>query len=159
MFGSLVARHRRVAYLLTLLTAIVVVACGAAPYRVAASGPIGYSADVDPSVTRVAVVVTITNVSGDDLAVAPTDFLVRDVAHHVYPADPAAAVADARVVRLAVASGGASQSIGPLPTITLRGNDVLSGFLIFDLPVGVQPVELVWRQSDSDDVIPLSAAH
>ena len=40
----------------------------------------------------------------------------------------------------------------PLPTVTLRGNDTISGFVVFDVPAGVWPVELVWRQSDTDTV-------
>lgn len=152
-------RRRRPASLAVVVLALLAVACSGTPDRLAASAPIGYSAVVDPSVARVAVVVTITNLSGDDLAVSPTDFLARDAAHHVYPADPAAATADARAVRLAAATQRGTQSVAPLPTITLRQDDVLSGFLVFELPAGVQPVELVWRQSDTDDVVPLGASH
>ena len=47
----------------------------------------------------------------------------------------------------------------PLPTITLRGDDTISGFVVFDVPAGKQPVELIWRQSDTDTVALLSAGH
>jgi len=47
----------------------------------------------------------------------------------------------------------------PLPAATLRQNDVLSGFVVFDVPTGVRPVDLVWRQTDGDSVVGLSPGH
>jgi hypothetical protein len=46
----------------------------------------------------------------------------------------------------------------PLPTMTLRGDDLVSGFVVFDVPAGVRPVELIWRQTDSDYLVPIVTA-
>jgi hypothetical protein len=50
------------------------------------------------------------------------------------------------------------QNISPLPVVTLRQSDVLSGFVVFDVPAGVRPVDLIWRQSDTDTVVHLPLA-
>jgi Domain of unknown function (DUF4352) len=121
---------------------------GGRPYAVEAAGPFRYPAVVGPAFDRVAILVTVANHSGDDLQVNPADFLARDGQHRVFPSNPAATVADAR---LAGQSEGL-RSILPLPTITLRSEDVLTGYVVFDVPAGASPVELVWRQSDADTV-------
>jgi hypothetical protein len=79
--------------------------------------------------------------------------MARDADHRVYPSDPAATTADANLVRL---TSGPGLDVLPLPTVTLRQADVLSGFIVFDVPQGVRPVELVWRQTDTDQVAPLA---
>ncbi len=142
--------------ILLVVVALGAIACSKAPFTLTASAPWTYSAIVDPPFQRVAILVTITNHSGDDLAVNPGDFVARDADHRIYPANPTAAVADAHAVRLAYGQHYGSQSILPLPTITLRQDDALSGFVVFDLPAGVRPVELIWRQSDTDTVVALS---
>ena len=138
-----------------LLFTVIAISCTTQPFRFDATGPFGYSAPVDPPFERVAVMVTIVALSGDDLQVNPADFIARDTNHGVYPANPAAAVADAHAVRLA----HGVQNISPLPALTLRQNDTVSGFVVFDVPAGVRPVELIWRQTDSDYVVPLNASH
>ncbi|HEX5417801.1 MAG TPA: hypothetical protein VFZ25_19250 [Chloroflexota bacterium] len=150
------SRARHAAVLLALAIALVVVACGSAPFTLTASGPWAYSTVVEPPFERLAILVTITNRSGDDLVVNPADFVARDADHRIYPANPAEAVSDASAVRLAFASQRGVQAIVPLPTMTLRQDDVLSGFVVFDLPAGVRPVELIWRQTDTDTAVPLS---
>jgi hypothetical protein len=134
--------------------ATLVVACGGQPFTLDARGPLPDTAVVSPSIERVAILVTITNRSGDDLAINPADFVARDAGHRVYPANPAATAADARLV------GGPGTIPGalPLPTVTLRGGDVLSGFVVFDLPAGAQPAELIWRQTDGDSVVVVAPA-
>jgi hypothetical protein len=102
----------------------------------------------------VAILVTITNRSTDDLQINPADFVARDSEHHIYPANPTATGVDANLVRLAT---GPRLEVLPLPTVTLRQADVLSGFVVFDVPSGVRPVELIWRQTDTDRVAPLSS--
>jgi hypothetical protein len=141
--------------LAVLLVGALVVSCSQVPFTLDAAGPFAYSAEVDAPFQRVAVLVTITDRSGDDLAVNPGDFVARDVDHRVYPANPTAAMTDAHAVR--VAHG--VQNIAPLPIVTLRHDDALSGFVVFDVPAGVRPVELIWRQSDTDYVVPLAATH
>jgi hypothetical protein len=37
----------------------------------------------------------------------------------------------------------------------LRQDDVLTGFVVFDVPAAVRPVELIWRQSDTDTTVAL----
>jgi hypothetical protein len=100
-----------------------------------------------------AIVATITDQAGYDLVVDPADFVVRDGAGHVFPSNPAATVADAQ--RLSVTPG--TRGNLPLPVITLRTADVLTGFVVFDVPHGTEPVELIWRQIDSDAVAPITA--
>ena len=138
-----------------LLISAAVVSCSTVPFTLDATGPFVYSAPVDPPFERVAVTVTIVSKSTDDLTVSPADFVARDNRHNVYPANPTAAVADAHAVRLA----HGIQNISPLSAVTLRQNDVVSGFVVFDVPFAVRPVELIWRQTDSDTVIPLTADH
>jgi hypothetical protein len=144
------------AVLLGLLVAFLVVACSKTPFTLAASGPWTYSTAVDPPFERIAVLVTITNQAGDDLNVNPADFVARDAGHRIYPANPAAATSDAQAVRFAYATRRGTQGIAPLPTVTLRQDDELSGFVVFDVPTGVRPVELVWRQSDTDSIVSLA---
>jgi hypothetical protein len=131
------------------------VACSSTPFTFTAAAPFAYSSDIEPPFERVAVLVTITDRSGDDLAVNPADFLARDSGNQIYPADPAAALADSHAVRLA----HNPQGISPLPVVTLRQDDVLTGFVVFDVPAGVRPTELIWRQSDSDYVVRLTTDH
>lgn len=133
------------AYVSTLLFA----ACtGARPYALEAAGPFRYPAVVGAAFDRVAILVTVANHSGDDLAVNPADFLARDGQRRVYPSNPTATVSDARLAGQSANLRG----ILPLPTITLRSDDVLTGYVVFDVPAGAAPVELVWRQSDADTV-------
>ncbi len=141
-----------------LVVTLAVVACSQAPLTLEASGPIAYPAYVDAPFERVAIVVTITNKSGDDLAVNPADFVARDAEHRIYPANPTEAASDAQAVRLASAHQRGVQGILPLPTVTLRQDDVLSGFLVFDVPSGTQLAEVIWRQSDTDYAAQLPAA-
>jgi hypothetical protein len=137
-----------------LLAGLVTVACSSAPTPLAASGPIIYPAAVSPPVERVAILVTITNRSTDDLQINPADFVARDSEHRIYAANPMATGTDANLVRLAT---GPRLEVLPLPTVTLRQADIVSGFVVFDVPAGVRPVELVWRQSDNDRVVPLAS--
>jgi hypothetical protein len=132
--------------------AALVVACGGETFTLDARGPFPDSAIVSPSLDRVAILVTIANRSGDDLLINPADFVARDAGHRVYPANPTATTADARLV----SGPGSMRGTLPLPTVTLRSGDVLSGFVVFDVPAGVQPSELVWRQTDSDSVVAVS---
>jgi hypothetical protein len=154
-------RARRMTHpvaLVAAIVALVAVACSNAPYTVAASGPWAYGAVVDPPFERIAILVTIVNRSTDDLAVNPGDFVARDADHRIYPSNPTASVADAHEVRLAYGAQRGTQDIAPLPAVTLRQDDSLSGFVVFDVPAGVRPVELVWRQSDTDSVVKLASA-
>jgi hypothetical protein len=79
--------------------------------------------------------------------------VARDAERRIYPANPAATAADAR----SVAGPPNLRGALPLPTITLRGDDVLSGFVVFDVPAGVRPVQVIWRQTDNDHVASLAA--
>ena len=79
--------------------------------------------------------------------------MARDADHRVYLSGPAATVSDANLVRL---TSGPSPDVLPLPTVTLRQADVLSGFIVSAVPQGVRPVELVWRQIDADQVLQLT---
>jgi len=147
---SMSARRLMLAVAVTLATA----ACGKAPYALDAVGPFSDAAVVTPSLERVAILVTITNQSGGDLQINPADFVARDAQHRIYAANASATVADARLVSRPPKMRGSL----PLPTITLRSDDVLSGFVVFDVPAGIEPVELIWRQSDTDSVAILSNA-
>jgi hypothetical protein len=137
--------------LLWLLLALA--GCGGTPFTLAATGPFVYANGSGGSLDRLAILATITNLAGDDLVVSPADFVVRDGAGRIYPANPTATVADAR--RLSVAPG--TQGTLPLPAITLRTHDTLTGFVVFDVPHGTLPAELIWRQIDSDAVAPITA--
>jgi hypothetical protein len=142
-------------WLAALGAVLVATACSAqASALTSASGPLNYPSGVNPPIERIAIFVTITNHGTDDLQINPADFVARDVDHRVYASDPAATVADGNLVRL---TSGPGPDVLPLPTVTLRQADVLSGFIVFDVPQGVKPVELVWRQSDNDQVAQLSA--
>jgi hypothetical protein len=146
---------RNKALWLAVLVTLVTTACSAqASPLTTASGPLNYPSGVNPPIERLAIFVTITNHGTDDLVINPADFVARDADHRIYPSDPTATVNDANLVRLTSAP---SLDVLPLPTVTLRQADVLSGFIVFDVPQGVRPVELVWRQSDTDQVAELSA--
>jgi len=138
------------------LTALVVSACTTqlSPLT-AAAGPLSYPSPAQPPVERVAIFVTITNHGTDDLQINPADFIARDADHHIFPSDPTATTGDASLVRMVA---GPRLEVMPLPVVTLRQTDVLSGFIVFDVPQGVRPVELVWRQSDTDQVLQLAPA-
>jgi len=124
--------------------------------RVTASAPFSYPTMGDPSLERIAVVVQVTNRSQDDLVISLTDFIARDTQHRLYPADPQATAADARVVR-AVASLRGMNGVRPLQPLTLRKDDVLVGFVVFSVPAGTRPSQLVYRQTDADVVVDLTA--
>jgi HlyD family secretion protein len=119
-----------------------------------AEAPLAYPAPTEPTLERIAIVVSITNETADDLVVTPTDLLARDAERHVYTSDPQAGVTDARVIRATAAFAG-MKGVQPLPTVTLRQNDVLVGYVVYDVPTGVRPTQLIWRQTDSDRVVDL----
>jgi hypothetical protein len=129
-------------------------ACSKTPFTLDAVGPFPDAAVVTPSLERVAILVTITNQSGNDLQINPADFVARDAQHRIYPANAAATIADTHLVSRPPKMRGSL----PLPTITLRTDDILSGFVVFDVPAGVRPVELIWRQSDTDSIATLATA-
>src|SRR5215813_15552337 len=134
---------------LTAVMLLMTAGCTAGrPFVLEAAGPFVYPATVGPAFERVAILVSVANHSGDDLQVNPADFIARDSQRRVYPANATATVADAK---LAGQSPGL-RGIPPLPTITLRNEDVLTGFVVFDVPAGTAPTELIWRQSDADTV-------
>jgi hypothetical protein len=128
--------------------------CGAQPFTVEAAGPFFYPtpAGLSVSLDRLAIVVTITSHSSDDLQVSPADFASRDRDRRLYVANASAAATEAGM------SGRAPELRGtlPLPVATMRQNDVLTGYVVFDVPPGVRPVELIWRQTDSDYTVPLT---
>ena len=129
--------------------------CGSDPFSLSAAGPYVYPAPatVNPSLERVAIIVTIASRTADDLQVSPADFAARDGERRLYTANAAATVADAAQVARAPELRGAL----PLPVVTLRQDDVLSGYVVFDVPSGVRPVELIWRQTDSDYSVKLAS--
>jgi uncharacterized protein DUF4352 len=147
-------RLRNSWYILSiLLFGLVGVGCSkptASP--LAAAGPFTYPSTATPPLERVAVLVTVTNQGTDDMQINPADFLARDADHHIYTANSTAAGADGNLVRLIT---GPRLEALPLPTVTLRQSEILSGFIVFDVPQGVRPVELIWRQSDADQVAQL----
>jgi uncharacterized protein DUF4352 len=146
--------HKRL-ILALVLAAVLSSACSTSVSPLtSASGPLSYPSSVMPPLERVAIFVTITNHGTDDLLINPADFVARDADHRIYPSDPVATASDGNLVRL---TAGPGTDMLPLPTVTLRQADVLSGFIVFDVPHGVRPVELVWRQTDSDQVAQLSA--
>jgi Domain of unknown function (DUF4352) len=140
-------------FVAAMLLAIVAAGCTKAVSPLAASGPFTYPSGVTPPLERVAILVTLTNHGTDDLQINPADFVARDADHRIYPANATATTADGTLVRLSV---GPRLETLPLPTVTLRQSEVLSGFIVFDVPQGVRPVELIWRQSDTDQIAPLS---
>lgn len=140
---------------LILLVVLFATACSTPQSPISASGPLNYPSTVTPPIERLAIFVTITNHGTDDLQINPADFVARDANHRVYPSDPSATTSDAGLVRMVA---GPRLEALPLPTMTLRQADVLSGFIVFDVPEGVRPVELVWRQSDIDQVAQLAPA-
>jgi len=158
---SVAACARWVVILLAAFAGLLVIGCSSTPFTLAASGPYvypanwAYPADANPSLDRIAVLVTITNLSGDDLQINPADFLVRDSQHRVYPSNVTAMGPTITSANLPSETRGSL----PLPTVTLRSNDVLSGFIVFDVPAGVRPVELIWRQSDTDSIVTLATTH
>src|SRR5690242_17695185 len=119
-----------------LTSVLALAACGTPPLSLNASAPFAYPSPVGPSLERVAVLVTITNNSQDDLAVDATEFAARDAGNRIYPANAAATMADASLVRAAAGQLGMAGVLS-LPAITLRQNDVLRGFVVFDVPQGV----------------------
>lgn len=146
----------RVAALTIAATAIAACSAGDS-LALSASAPFTYPMQGEPSIERVAIVVTIGNKSDDDLVVNLTDFMARDHAARIYAANAAATAADARLVRLAGGQRGMSGLLPLPPASTLRKNDVLSGFVVFDVPAGVRPTQLVFRQTDTDHVVNLAA--
>ncbi len=140
---------------LLVLLVVALAACGTAPLLLKSSAPFAYPSSVGPSLERVAVVVTITNNSQDDLAVDPAEFVARDASNRIYPSNPAATIADASLVRVAAGQRGITGAL-PLPVITLRQDDALTGFVVFDVPEGVRPVALIFRQTDTDNTISLA---
>lgn len=148
-FGS----GRRGCILLAVLVGLVAIACSKQASPLAASGPFAYASKVSPPLERIAILVTVTNQGSDDMQINPSDFVARDADHHIYPADAAATSADGDLVRLTTGPGLATL---PLATVTLRQTEALSGFIVFDVPEGVRPTELIWRQSDTDQVAELS---
>ncbi len=149
-----IAGSRWLLLLLAAAMAVVLAACTESVSPLSASGPVSYPSAVTPPLERVAILVTVSNHGADDLQINPADFLARDADHHIYPANPSATTADGTLVRLAT---GPRLETLPLPTVTLRQSEVLSGFIVFDVPQGVRPVEQVWRQSDTDQVAQLSS--
>lgn len=146
----------RSVHLLVLFAGLLSIACSAQPFSMDAAGPYAYPAAVKAPLERVAILVTITNRSSDDLQVNPVDFIARDADRHIYPANPAATIADADLVRV---STGLRAAVLPLPVITLRQDEVLSGFVVFDVPLGVRSVDLIFRESDTDRAVRLAEAH
>lgn len=144
--------HRHLLCALALGLALLLVGCTSTPFSLSASGPFAYSTAVgNPALERVAILVTIGNRTGDDLQINPADFVVRDADRHIFTSNPTATLAEARQVSGPLSMRGAL----PLPTVTLRSDDVLAGFVVFDIPSGIQPVELIWRQSDTDSMVKL----
>lgn len=148
--------------LVILLAAAFAVGCADESSTLEASGPFvylsGYPVVERHPIERVAILVTIKNLSGDDLLVSPADFVARDSDRRIYPANPTATTTDSRPVRLAMEAQGGRDS-PPLVSVTLRQDDVLSGFVVFDVPAGVRPVDLIWRHIDGDRTVQLSPQH
>jgi hypothetical protein len=142
------------AALFAALAGTVLGGCGAQPFTITAVGPYVYPGTVSASLDRVAVIVTINSLSGDDLLVSPADFAARDGERRVYVANAAATAADVSQVNRTQDARGTL----PLPSITLRKGDVLSGYVVFDIPAGVRPVEVIWRQTDGDVTATLNVA-
>lgn len=128
--------------------------CASESLRLSASAPFSYASPVESSLERVAIVVTITNLTDNDLVLNPADFWARDADRRIYPANVLAGQADTRQVAL-VGDHLGMRGLLPLPAATLRKNDVLSGFIVFDVPAGTRPAQLVFRDSDTDHVVDL----
>lgn len=145
----------RVSALAALASVLVLLAasCGQAPFTITAAGPYTYPAPatINPALERVAIVITIASRSGDDLQINPADFAARDADHRLYAANATATTTDASLVLRVPELRGTL----PLPVVTLRRDDVLTGFVVFDVPAGVRLVELIWRQVDSDYTVRL----
>jgi hypothetical protein len=124
--------------------------------RVTASAPFSYPAAADPTLERIAVLVQVTNRSADDLVIAPTDFIARGGDHRIYPADVQSTTTDARIVRSVAALRGMS-GVRPMQPMTLRKDDILVGFVVFSVPAGTRPSQLIYRQTDADVVVDLIA--
>lgn len=140
---------------LLLAFAALTASCASTPLAVAASGPFAYSGSTELSLERIVFLVSITSHTQDDVQINPADFVARDIDRRIYLPDVAATTADARLVRLAGRAFGLGD-ITPLPVLTLRQNDTIVGFVVFAVPAGVRPIELVWRQSDGDRVVELT---
>lgn len=121
---------------------------------ISAAAPFTYQAPVDATIERLAVVITVAHRTEDDLLVDPALFALRDREGRLYSANVPAAAADARLVRQAGTSLGLAGLL-PLPALTLRKDDSLTGFIVFDVPLHTRPVELIFRQTDTDQVVPL----
>ena len=141
-----------------VLAAALASSCASETFSLAANASFGYQAAVDLTIERIAVLMTVTNKSEDDLQVNPADFTLRAPDRHIYPSNPLATAADANVVRRTAATRGLS-GLQPMPVVILRKNDVLTAFVVFDVPAGVRPSELVYRQSDTDRVIDISGTY
>lgn len=151
---TLIRRRLLALTTLTAATFSVAASCGSDPYTLTATGPfvVPLPTTSPPSLERVAVIVTIASHSSDDLQINPTDFALRDAAHRLYTADAAVTTGDFNTVGRTPDIRGTL----PLPVIMLRKDDVLSGYVLFNVPAGVRPVELIWRQTDSDTAVPLT---
>jgi len=140
-----------------VVVALLVSACAASDTLVLTiSQPFSYSPLVDSSIERVAIVVTVTNRSDNDILINPGDFWARDQNNRLYAANVVAGVADARLVRLAGGQIGMTGLL-PLPAANLRKNDVISGFVVFDVPAGARPTQLLYRETDTDHVVDVPA--
>jgi hypothetical protein len=140
--------------LFAVLAGVTAVACSSAPFTLDSTGSYSYPSAVNPAFEEIAVFVTITNRSGDDLQVNPTDFVARDTTRHVYLASPPATTSG---VPLAGVPLKMASSL-PLPIVTLRNDDVLTGYVVFDVPTNTQLAQLIWRQSDKDYNVNLASA-
>jgi uncharacterized protein DUF4352 len=141
-----------------LLAAAFASSCASETFSLAANAAFSYQATVDSTIDRIAVLMTVTNKSEDDLQVNPADFTLRAPDRHIYPSNPVATAADANAVRRTAASRGLS-GLQPMPVVILRKNDVLTAFVVFDVPAGVRPSQLVYRQSDTDRVVDISGTY
>ncbi len=142
-----------------IAVALLASACAASdPLTLTVSEPFAYAPSVESSIERVAVVVTVINRSDNDILVAPADFWARDRENRLYAANVPAGLADARLVRLAGGQIGMTGLL-PLPTANLRKNDVISGFVVFDVPAGVRPIQLLFRETDTDHVVDVPGPH
>jgi uncharacterized protein DUF4352 len=135
---------------------VLATACGGESVGMSATAPFSYPALIDGSLRRYAVPVTVVNHGDGSLLVSPTEFQARDRDRHVYRADPVATAGDAALVRRVAGPLGMS-GLTALPTVNLQKNDVVSGFVVFEVPFGVQLSQLVFREGDNDHVTELPA--